>query len=195
MNVPALAEKRIAIGEATFAPSSRTLERDGQEQRLEPRLAQLLETFCEHPGEVLQREELLDRVWGDEGSDEALTQAVSRLRQLLGDRALIQTEPRKGYRLTVQPIAASDVDEPEVTTEEPDARVLLRGTVYTSRTVQLAFVSGLILGLMAAAIVALVAWPSPVTVTREITQLPGEEPVSDSSRCDGTPEECESALD
>ena len=195
MNVPALAEKRIAIGEATFASSSRTLERDGQEQRLEPRLAQLLETFCEHPGEVLEREELLDRVWGDEGSDEALTQAVSRLRQLLGDRALIQTEPRKGYRLTVRPVAATEVDEPEVTTEAPDARTLPRGTVYTSRTVQLAFISGLIVGLMAAAIVALVAWPSPVTVTREITQLPGEEPVSDFSRCDGTPEECENALD
>lgn len=194
MNVPALPEDRIAIGEARYASSTRTLVLDGQEQRLEPRIAQLLETFCENPGEVLEREELLDRVWGDEGSDEALTQAVSRLRQLLGNRELIRTEPRKGYRLTVEPVAAAS-EPPEPQGEPQDDARPMRTGLYTSRTVQLAFASGLVVGLMVAAIAALALWPQPVTVTHEITQEPGKEPFEQTTRCDGTAEECAAALD
>ncbi|MHA7818274.1 MAG: winged helix-turn-helix domain-containing protein [Erythrobacter sp.] len=195
MNVPALSERLIAIGEATYDSSTRILMLGDQEQRLEPRIAQLLEAFCEKPVELLEREELLDRVWGEEGSDEALTQAVSRLRHLLGDRALIQTEPRKGYRLAVEPCPADAFTEQAATRESPEVAPPAHASIYSSRTVQLAFVSGLVVGTMAAAIAALLMWPSPVTVTHEITQRPGEEPVSNFVRCDGTVEECADVLD
>lgn len=54
------------------------------------------------PGQLLSREQLIDEVWaGYGGADEALNQAISYLRKLLHDEAkeLIQTIPKKGYRL------------------------------------------------------------------------------------------------
>ena len=44
--VPSKGREKIMIGEAIFTPSTRTLIAQGQEQRLEPKLADLLETFC-----------------------------------------------------------------------------------------------------------------------------------------------------
>lgn len=187
MNLPVPHDPQIAIGEAVYSPKARALVVAEQEQRLEPRLAHLLETFCAHPGEVIERDTLLDEVWGDEGSDEALTQAVSRLRQLLGDRSLIQTEPRRGYRLVVHPR--------EVAFEGTALRQVPASTRVTVTRDQRIFLAGLLAGIVLCALVAAILWPRPITVTHEITQEPGQEPVSSSSTCDGTVEECEGALD
>lgn len=192
MNVPALTGQRIAIGEANYAASTRTLVLDGQEQRLEPRIAQLLETFCEHPGEVLEREQLLDRVWGDEGSDEALTQAVSRLRQLLGNRQLIQTEPRKGYRLTVEPRLAPHATRGEHPEQGSTVR---REHYFTVRTVRLAFASGVALGLLLAALVTLLIWPDTVTVLEVSTQQGDGPQDTRTIRCEGDLDDCGGELE
>lgn len=194
MNVPALPETRIQIGEASYASSSRSLVREGNEQRLEPRLAQLLDTFCEHPGDVLERETLLERVWGDEGSDEALTQAVSRLRQLLGDRALIQTEPRRGYRLLANPTPVLEEAGRDLSTD-PAVNVAGAEASFTARTVKLAFVSGVIIGLMVSAIAALLLWPQSVTVLEVSTQTGDGPEDTRSIRCEGDLDECGGELD
>ena len=60
------------------------------------------------PGELVARETLLADVWGPgQGSHEALSHAVSEIRQALGDHAenpvFIQTIPKRGYRLAVSP--------------------------------------------------------------------------------------------
>ena len=93
MNLPATHDPKLAIGEAIYSPAARALVVADQEQRLEPRLADLLEAFCARPGEVIGRDTLLDEVWGDEGSDEALTQAISRLRQMLGETQPLASKP------------------------------------------------------------------------------------------------------
>jgi len=105
---PVSAQRRVQIGAAFCDLDRLTLEVEGERTRLEPRLAGLLGVFIQRPGETLSRDELLALVWDEDGSDEALTQAVSRLRKLLRDRALIETVPRVGYRLAVHPIAAPD---------------------------------------------------------------------------------------
>jgi len=193
MNSLSISGGKLAIGSAVFAPDERKIEVAGREQRLEPRLAHLLQVFCEQPETILDRDTLLDLVWGDQGSDEALTQAVSRLRQLLGQRDIIQTEPRRGYRLTVRPrIVDSRSEVPTV--KQATQSIPLTGT-YSGRTVQFAFASGIILGLLIASLVALIVWPETVTVIEEVTQPIDGEPETRTIRCEGSDEECIGAAD
>ncbi|WP_425408692.1 winged helix-turn-helix domain-containing protein [Hyphococcus sp.] len=92
----------IRLGAATYDPKLRIVTANGGAQPLEPKLGELLVLLATSDGPV-SRDALLDRIWGDEGSDEALTQAVSKLRRALGDvnrpYAIIQTVPRYGYQI------------------------------------------------------------------------------------------------
>ncbi len=61
----------------------------------------LLSELARNPGRVLTRETLLDRVWGMYylGDSRTLDVHIRRLRQKLGDSALIETVSGIGYRL------------------------------------------------------------------------------------------------
>ena len=102
------------IGDWEAHPSTGVLHhRDGREERIEPRLMDLLLFLAERPGEVIAREEILAAVWTALVVDEdALARAVSRLRRALGDDAkapaYIETIPKRGYRL----IAAAGLARP-----------------------------------------------------------------------------------
>jgi DNA-binding winged helix-turn-helix (wHTH) protein/tetratricopeptide (TPR) repeat protein len=70
---------------------------------LTPKLLDLLFHLVDRPGVLVTKEELLDALWPDANvTDNALTQAVSELRQALGDDAgdprFIKTVARRGYR-------------------------------------------------------------------------------------------------
>lgn len=95
-------------------PSRNTLGVGAQEVRIEPLLMSLLVRLVQAEGATVSRQELLQDVWpNDEGSDEALSQAISRLRKaldrqlqntsrsLLAGDALIETIPKVGYRLVI----------------------------------------------------------------------------------------------
>ncbi|WP_376697287.1 winged helix-turn-helix domain-containing protein [Wenzhouxiangella sp. EGI_FJ10305] len=88
-----------------FDVDSRTLERGGRSRHLAPREAELLAALLQSkPGEVISRNQLLDAIWGDgDVCEDALTVIVSRLRRhfdRLGiDEPVIETVPRRGYRL------------------------------------------------------------------------------------------------
>lgn len=77
-------------------------------RHLPPKAVEVLLRLAQRPGQVLTREVLLDEIWGaGQGSQEALGHAVSALRYALDDHpanpAFIQTLPRRGYRLLVEP--------------------------------------------------------------------------------------------
>ena len=82
---------------------------------LEPKVMEVLAALAQRPGEVVEREELLRRVWGTRAAvaDEPLTRCIAELRRVLGDSrqtpVFIQTIPKRGYRLLcpVTPLAAS----------------------------------------------------------------------------------------
>ena len=100
----------LKIGDWQFYVGSHELGHDGQIIRLEPRVASLLLYLATRPGEPVSRMALLEAIWpGVVVSDEALTNAVNKLRRAFGDdRAnpqVIETIPKTGYRLIlpVQP--------------------------------------------------------------------------------------------
>jgi DNA-binding winged helix-turn-helix (wHTH) protein/tetratricopeptide (TPR) repeat protein len=71
---------------------------------LTPKLLDLLFYFLDHPATLITKEALLDAVWpGANVTDNALAQAISELRDVLGDQAAaptyIRTVARRGYRL------------------------------------------------------------------------------------------------
>ena len=95
---------RIQIGDAIFDPADRNIVYDGKTIDIEPKVAELLALFCRADG-TLSRDFLLESLWGECGSDEALTQTVSKLRRALGDSGrpfrIVKTVPRVGYILGV----------------------------------------------------------------------------------------------
>ena len=72
----------------------------------------MLLCLANDPGELLTREFLIQKAWGlGYGSDDALGHAVSEIRHALDDHPenplFIQTLPRRGYRLAIEPALAS----------------------------------------------------------------------------------------
>jgi DNA-binding response OmpR family regulator len=86
----------LRIDPATFSVRYR-----GQEVRLTRKEFMLLAELARNQGRVMTREVLLDRVWSMSyyGDSRTLDVHIRRLRQKLGDPALIETVTGIGYRL------------------------------------------------------------------------------------------------
>lgn len=99
------AEPWVSFLHWRYAPQSGTLVRldsRGETVVLEPRLHSLLNYFLDHPATILSKEQLLDKVWGDEqGTDAGVMRAIGTLRKILADQSkpalFIETHARKGY--------------------------------------------------------------------------------------------------
>jgi DNA-binding winged helix-turn-helix (wHTH) protein/TolB-like protein len=73
-----------------------------QVAELERKPLDLLRYLLSKSGEVVRKEELLEAVWpGVRVVDSSLATAISKLRKALGNREVIQTVPRVGYRIAV----------------------------------------------------------------------------------------------
>jgi len=84
------------------------LRRQGLRLKLPSQSFQVLKLLLEHPGELVSREELREKLWPADtfvDFDHGLNAAVNRLREALGDSAdsprFVETLPRRGYRLIV----------------------------------------------------------------------------------------------
>lgn len=92
----------MRIGRSWFsAESGEVVRQDGTRVELGQRATKLLELLHHRRGAVISKEELLDAAWrGTTVSEDSLYQSVSEIRHALGaDRMLIETVPRRGYRL------------------------------------------------------------------------------------------------
>lgn len=92
--------------------------RGNQPLAVSPKHLDLLLYFLDHAGELITKEALLDELWPDANvTENSLTQAVSELRDALGDEPaspqFIKTVARRGYRfvgtVTTLPAPASPV--------------------------------------------------------------------------------------
>ncbi|MBD2593844.1 response regulator transcription factor [Nostoc spongiaeforme FACHB-130] len=93
-------EMVLKVGNVVLDLRSRKVKVDNKTLELPAREFTLAETFFRHPGQVLSREQLLDRVWGydyDPGSN-IVDVYVGYLRKKLGNH-LIETVRGMGYRL------------------------------------------------------------------------------------------------
>jgi TolB-like protein/DNA-binding winged helix-turn-helix (wHTH) protein/Flp pilus assembly protein TadD len=111
--------KGFYLQDLLIEPASGRVSGPGVETHLKPKAVEVLLYLAERPFELVERDELLKAVWGgNAGSSDALTHAVSELRGCCHDHAnspsLIQTVPRRGYRLLEQP---RPVDEAEPLSE------------------------------------------------------------------------------
>lgn len=168
----------LCIGDALFHPAERIVEVGGNSFQLEPRLADLLLRLY-HAREPVSRDDLINDVWGHDGSDESLTQAISKLRRALGDEQrpyrLIATIPKFGYQIhagSLKPQAATGAAQSSLS-------VALRAHISERREFYKGLVSGL--GLAAAAWIVLALLNPPSTVEREIILCPPGAPEGECS--------------
>jgi DNA-binding winged helix-turn-helix (wHTH) protein len=92
---------------------------NGRPLELTPKLLDLLLHLLDHAGTLVTKEALLDALWPDANvTDNALAQAVSELRQALGDEAgdprYIKTVARRGYRFVAAVEAVAAPEPPSI---------------------------------------------------------------------------------
>jgi len=96
---------RLRFGVFEVDPNAGELWKHGLHIKLHDKPFQVLQALLEHPGEIVTRKELQERLWpGDTfvEFENGLNNAISRLRETLGDSAdsphFVETVPRHGYR-------------------------------------------------------------------------------------------------
>ena len=92
------------LGAAQIDSAARTIAIKEECRRLSLKSANVLEALVEANGDVVTREDLIERAWPDVCvGEEVLTQAVAELRRAFGDSPrearYIETVPKAGYRL------------------------------------------------------------------------------------------------
>src|SRR5438270_4320494 len=104
---------------------TRELRKSGSRVRLQEQPFRVLAVLLERPGDMVTREELRRRLWGDSefgDFDQAINVAVKKLRLALGDDAdnprFIETLPRRGYRF-IAPVTGLQSSTPAFTAAEP----------------------------------------------------------------------------
>jgi DNA-binding response OmpR family regulator len=91
----------LSVSDVRLDPRTREVGRGGRRLELTGREYELLELFLRHPGEVLSKESILDRLWGYAFDDNLVEVYVGYLRRKLGEPPLIDTLRGAGYRLRV----------------------------------------------------------------------------------------------
>ena len=119
-------EKGFGLEELRVDPQSGEVTGPGGREKLDRKVMDVLLHMARHAGHVVAREDLLAALWpGTVVTDDALTRCFYELRRHLshagGDeryRALVETLPKRGYRLngTVVPMA------PESSAHPPEPR-------------------------------------------------------------------------
>lgn len=94
----------VNAGKISVIPASHKVFVDGQEIALTHKEYELLHFFMVNPGQIFNREQLLNRIWGYdfEGTTRTVDTHIKTLRQKLGDEGRhIVTLIRSGYKFEV----------------------------------------------------------------------------------------------
>ncbi len=134
---------------ATFEVDAQSgeLRKHGIRIKLQDQPFKILLALLERPGEVVSREELKQRIWGNDtfvDFDRGLSAAVNRLREALGDSAdnprYVETMARRGYRF-IAPVEGPP--QPAAAPQPPPAPARpLRKPVWIALALATAAVSG-----------------------------------------------------
>lgn len=115
-------QKGFWVGEYEVRPLQGQITGPNGPQHIQPKVMDILVCLAEHPGDLVERNILLERGWGGEvDSDDVLTRCISELRHHLDDHQdnvrYIQTIPKRGYRLIAN--VTLDQDEGHTLAPEP----------------------------------------------------------------------------
>jgi Tol biopolymer transport system component/DNA-binding winged helix-turn-helix (wHTH) protein len=106
------------------------LLRDGEAVPLTPKAFDLLLSLVEHHGHLLEKDELMKKVWPDTFVEEAnLSSNISIIRKVLGDgengQKFIETVPKRGYRFVagVREVGAEQAEIHEATARRIEEEV------------------------------------------------------------------------
>ncbi len=102
-----MAEKTFSFAEFEVDAAKRLLLKDGQPVALNPKTFDLLLTLVENRGEVVHKNDLLDKVWANQFVEENnLTVHITALRKALGEvkneHRFLVTVPGKGYNFVAK---------------------------------------------------------------------------------------------
>jgi DNA-binding winged helix-turn-helix (wHTH) protein len=105
MGLPGGKNGQIHFGPFELDPDAEQLRRRGVALRLQPKQFVVLLMLAQRAGEIVSRQEIQQRVWGD-GTfvdfDQGINFCINQIRAALGDDAerprYIETIPRRGYR-------------------------------------------------------------------------------------------------
>jgi Tol biopolymer transport system component/DNA-binding winged helix-turn-helix (wHTH) protein len=172
-------ESVLHFGSFELNPRSGELRKKGVRISLQEQPLRVLVALLEHPGRLVTREELRERIWPGNGFgdfDHAINLAVGKLRNALGDSAkvprLIETFPRRGYRFL------APVEERPALHTKPSAPVAppfpVHGAVHarTERNrLGILLACGVLVSLVVAGIIYRVWRPSQVRPLLKARQL------------------------
>lgn len=146
----------FALEALRVEPAAGLVSGAGGRESLDPKVMDVLVHMAEHAGQVVLRDDLLARLWPNAVvTDDALTRCFYELRRALaqasGDeryRALLETVPKRGYRLnaSVKPLAM------QAAVPEPAKPAGRRGTLRAAGASALA---------LAAVAVGVILWRMP----------------------------------
>lgn len=107
---PPSSSRFVRFGPFQVDQQRQEVSKNGSRLKLQGKVYQVLVALLEKPGEVVTREELRQRLWPADthvNYDANVNTTVNKLRQVLGDSTdkplYIETIPRKGYCLVIQP--------------------------------------------------------------------------------------------
>lgn len=112
------------FGPFRLYPDEGLLLRHGDSVRLTPKAFETLVLFVRNPGHVLDKDELMEKLWPDTFVEEVnLAKNISSLRKVLreggSDQLYIETLPKRGYRF-VPPVRESWAAPPDPVSEQAE---------------------------------------------------------------------------
>jgi DNA-binding winged helix-turn-helix (wHTH) protein/Tol biopolymer transport system component len=157
---------KIRFGVYELDRDAMELRKHGALLRLQEQPLRVLAMLTERPGEVITREQLQERIWGNTfvDFDQSLNKAVNKVREALNDDAgtpqYVETVPRRGYRF-IAPVAAIPATEAQSTAAPVNAVATAEPAQSTFNTSpsRVVLLSALGIAIVLAAIgIATVAW-------------------------------------
>lgn len=96
-------DKEYLLGQTVFRPNLSSLTYNGETHSLSVRQTEILQMLAEHLGKPVERDTILEKVWGDASyaNSLALNVQITYIRRLLADPSLTITSiKKKGYILS-----------------------------------------------------------------------------------------------
>ncbi|WP_136622576.1 MULTISPECIES: winged helix-turn-helix domain-containing tetratricopeptide repeat protein [Mesorhizobium] len=125
----------IAFRGFAFLTKSKELRTvEGKAVNLRSQSVEVLSVLAARPGEIVSKDAIMQAVWPDTFvTEDSLTQCIADIRRALGDDAhvIVETVPKRGYRLNADPSDAADPNA-AAGTERAKIRFSQRGFILAA---------------------------------------------------------------